>query len=646
MDLNLIYILIISFSSWAIFAWKIRKIQFMSLGTDNERQVYAAAQSNRWKWPSDIHKYGIGKTYMKDVLIFLLSVSQKILHDKNGDRPLVLLSSFCISVSTVLIYLIASNYWGSSIGLFSGILFLISLWSWEIALYGGHINVGTMVFLLAIYFTQQIQTGPTQLWLIVSGFFFGLTLFSSASSVKYIILFLGAIFYEKYKILLYTNSLDALKAQFYLNYSLIFNIFIPILSLLIFLMAKILYKKMVTNMYLNKSYPYLNKMISGREIFSLEYYLNHAKKKIKLYGLWLLRINIFLILIVNLIGLDYLTPLIIGYILVVLSLTLPDIKNRLLDYSNTLFGIGGVKSHFYIYVDYFAKRGITVNKYTRGQGLAWVPKYFWRIIPMHIIAYIVLLVITLFIIRSQNLDFINLSLILFLSLSPILWGELTKGVQIGRAYAPGLVGVLIFIAYALSLIQTAYNPTIYWTIFYLTLVATTAWNLKMFINDVFPARMAIPNLIDILQKRKITEFYTYKTDYNNALVNAIDLNPKVAGKFKINYIKLISEIKDPNAWLVIPSTSSKALHMESEKEGIRDGDFDDKDPILYKLIKTRVIEKIAEAKIKTWGTSRIWVHGSEVSSYRDLILGDVKEIDIFKGYAWLVNINKIKELGI
>ena len=241
-----------------------------------------------------------------------------------------------------------------------------------------------------------------------------------------------------------------------------------------------------------------------------------------------------------------------------------------------------------------------------------------------------------------NLNITNALLILTATLSPIAWGEFTKGVQLGRSYQPGFIGILLLTGYEISILQETITPPLFWSIFLILIGLILAWNLKILISDVYPARMAITKLIAALQKRNITEFYTYKTDYNNSFVNAINLNHKIAGKFKINYINKIEEIINQRGWIVIPCVSSKAFHMESEKEGITNGDFDTKDPILFKLIATKEIERIAEEKFKTYGTSRIWVHESEVSSYRDLILKEVKAEDLFKGYAWLVKIDKIK----
>lgn len=50
------------------------------------------------------------------------------------------------------------------------------------------------------------------------------------------------------------------------------------------------------------------------------------------------------------------------------------------------------------------------------------------------------------------------------------------------------------------------------------------------------------------------------------------------------------------------------------------------------------IERKALRKYKTLSSSRYWIHEADVPSYRDLILGEISEIDYKRGYAWLVKL--------
>ena len=101
----------VSLASWFVFLWLTRKISFMSIDTDDEYQVRAAAQSHKWRWPSDMHKSGTIKTNTKDGMVLLLVLFQKLFWNNYGQRPLTALYGFSVSMSGLLIFFIGNNYW-------------------------------------------------------------------------------------------------------------------------------------------------------------------------------------------------------------------------------------------------------------------------------------------------------------------------------------------------------------------------------------------------------------------------------------------------------------------------------------------------------------------------------------------------------
>lgn len=68
-----------------------RGVTFGGTNTDNEKQLHAAAMAAQWRWPSDMHGYGGGKTRMKDVFVIGLAIMQRILRDRTSDYPTVVL---------------------------------------------------------------------------------------------------------------------------------------------------------------------------------------------------------------------------------------------------------------------------------------------------------------------------------------------------------------------------------------------------------------------------------------------------------------------------------------------------------------------------------------------------------------------------
>ena len=87
--------------------------------------------------------------------------------------------------------------------------------------------------------------------------------------------------------------------------------------------------------------------------------------------------------------------------------------------------------------------------------------------------------------------------------------------------------------------------------------------------------------------------------------------------------------------IVIPATSSKSVTQETQQYAIINGDFD-KDSSLNKLLLDKSIETEAVFKIPTTGSSKYYVHESEVTSYRYIVLKQVNEYDRWLGNAWIL----------
>lgn len=646
MDIYFYLILGIAIIAGICFSLITRGILYHTPDTDNELMAYAAAQSHKWKWPSDVHKYSAStrKVSMKEWTIIMLSIFQKILRDKTTDWPYTTMTGLAVSSSTVLIYLISSNYFNSTIGLIVAILYIISFWPWQVSLYGGHVNMANLFFLLSAYSIQMASSfGSTHyIIIVIGGIFLGFCLFSSPSSYKYFIVVFTALFFNEYRGLFASHDIDTIINVLPITNLLFLDVAVLVISLLSYSILISAYKSVVKKIYNQEAPAFLNKFMSGREKFTLEHYIDHANKKIRKLRFWMFWILFTVLIIVNLIPLPTLLALTAGFILVFFILTLPNIKENVTEYLACMFEHKR-KTHFRSFVDYFAKRGITVQQNTRGAGLSWVPKLLWTFAPFHTIIFVVILAIGWYKSLSTGNVFESISLIIiaFIALSPIIWAEITKAPQASRLYSPGLITSLLLPAYIFSGITwTPYT----WSLFSIMGIIVFAWNLWRFVDDVYPARMATRNLVQIMNRYNISDIYTYQTSFNDAFVGAapgigkskylpeIDIIPP----FKVHYIQCLDEIT--NGWIAIPGTSSKALTATDE---IANGDYI-QDPILNRLIETKQIDKIATVKFKTYGTSTIWVHEDDITSYRALHLKDIKPDDLYRGYAWLIDSNKLK----
>lgn len=626
-NLGLIIISVIAGGFWLIYLWIIKGILYFGPNTDNKFLALSAAQSPRWRWLSDLHKMALTKTGMMEMTIIGISWFQKLFKNKTGDYPYMAWGGFTTAVSAFLIYLIGANYWTPAVGLILSVLLITSFWLWQIALYGGHANTAAMIFLLSVYIVQQTHAeflSPT-IWLFLGGILYALTQFSSRSSSKYTPLFLAAVFHERF-----TQTGLFFAPSYFWPQALVL-----VMVILTFVFTKLTYRKIVTAMYFKKTPDFLNKIITNQDQLPLEHYIKHAKNKINYYFGLGIPFLVFLIATINLLGLDYFWPVALGSLCFLLIFALPDIKNNLKYVWNIIVDTQiKKKSHFRLYVDYFAKKGITVSRDTQGGGWRWLPKIFFRMAPWHSVFFLISLFYLAITTLTGHTSVPHLILITLTSLSPILWAQLTRAPQISRTFSPGLISMLLLIGYFLSIPQNNHvNRTVLWV----GLLSTVIWNLWKFFSDVYPARMTAANLTKTLLSLNIKECSTYETEYNNNVVNVIDQT--ALNNIKINYIKSLSEVKD--GWIVIPGTSSKAMNMSSERESVREGNYD-KDPILNQLLKTGQIEKRATAKFKSLGTSNIWVHESEVASYRDLILKEVTDQDRFRGYTWLIHSSQLK----
>jgi hypothetical protein len=301
------------------------------------------------------------------------------------------------------------------------------------------------------------------------------------------------------------------------------------------------------------------------------------------------------------------------------------------------------RNHFNSYPkDFFRNKGIIMSENYRA-GPIWVVRFFPRVLPFCMVLFLACLgywIVMSVWNRFSLEEILGVLGLLLLSISPVLVGEITRGAQGSKPYFPGFTGILIFISATLYRANEVLPEQIllsFWASLGFLIAVNAVWNFWVFIDDIWPARMAPCWLARTLGELGIKKVYTYDTPYNNAFVNVSDL-----GKYDITYIRSLSEIQE--GYVVVPGTSSKASNMDTEGYAIRNGDFNE-DPLLTRLIETQEIKRYAVASFKTFGTSRIFVHESDIASYRDLILKDIDEMDRWRGRAWILDVGKLRSSG-
>lgn len=614
-----------------------RGILYASTGTDNEMMAYAAAQSSKWRIPSDIHKYGAGKTRMKDMAIVLLALMQRILRDKKTDFPYTVLTGFAVSGSAFLIFLIGRDLFDPTTGLILSIFYIISFWPWQVSLYGGHANLANIFFLLAVL--AGLKSTDNYLLLPLSGVFLCCALFSSASSTKLIVPFWLTIFFNQYRGFFESGNCETLLN--FLNLSRISNlilIFLMVFSLgLIILLFT--YKYFVELLYKNRMPGSLNKIITNRTNLTLEYYQDHALRKIKQFAKWTFWLVMAGIILFSLIPIRVSAPIFMGFFLYLLFLNFPDVKKGIAGWFE-YFLLPQRKTHFSAFVDYFAKRGITVQRNTRGAGISWIPKLLWTFAPFHLGIFVFSLALGIYKSHGDLSETVFLIIIALISASPVIWAELTNAPQIPRSYSSVLITGLLLPAYVFSNMGWDKYELI---IFSSVIIFAFSWNSWKFMSDVYPGRMTVRNFLKIVKEKGINDIYTYQTSRNSFFVYAIpgvgksEYLPEqnIKPLLNVRYIKNLNEVQD--GWIAIPGTST----MEIDSKGDIISDDYTQDPVLNKLLDTKQLEKIA-IKFKTYFTSTIWVNEDDVASYCALHLKDIGPKERYRGHAWLVHSSSIK----
>ena len=627
-------------------ALAVRGITFIGQNTDNEAWVKTAAAAGQWGWTSNMHKWGYRSTFQKDVHVFGLVILQRILKDFTSDYPIVVFCLITNVISGLMIFAVIQECCNTGAAVVAWALFVGSIWPYQIALAGGHIATATALFLVTVYLMLvggDLEGYRAIISYLAAGITMGLMLFSSASMRKYFPLLIAAYIMGRSEIVFNMQfPLNQLGDGVSLTSKLVFMA--GIFCLVLGITGLLFYKRLMKVIYYQTGPKWINKLVNARDIISLEEYTNRAREIAMPVSFLLLASGLYLAFCLILVNAPYFyihqIVILIGAGMVAFGLTFPDVKGNLLGYH--MFSQAKQKC-FVRYMDYFEKIGRPIPPDMRGAGVPWLIRYFPSVVPGHCIlslAYI-LTVVGLYIWTDSSWTVYALAILMvILSISPVLVGELTKGPQIARSYYPALVGILLWIGYStnqVSQILGQEGGVIFWLTLTVVILGSVIWSSYVFVKDLLPTRMAATRLSTELQRLGISEFYTYDTVYNDSLVRC--LSDRDTSRLKINYIESISEINQ--GFLVVPNTSSKSFNLEAQTWAIEHGDFD-LDPKLNELIASKTISDYSVARFKTMGTSRFWCHESEVTTYRDLILKEITKDDRYKSLAWIVDVTKLR----
>lgn len=642
---SVVPVIVIAAAVGLAFGLMIRGIHFEGVNSDPQKQVQAAARAGEWAWITDMHKHVAQKARMKDVAVLMLVAMQRVLGDRQSFYPVAMVCMLTHVVSAVLVWLIGTEYWSAEVGWLLFALYLTATWAYQLCLQGGYQVIGQMFFLAAVYMMQLAGTGASAYaWYAASGFAIALMLFSSASARKYLPLACAA-FLVSQSHALELPELDAWR-WIVRTPRFVMGPHVWAGSLVVGLVImRLTYRRAVAAIY-RRMPSWLHRLSAPGKPQPLERYLERADGITKSVTVLGAAVAIYLVAIgfvARSMSFYVLHAAVLaGFGCAVMLLNSPNLIVNLRNY----FGYWhvGKETRFRLYAEYFARVGHPIPPDMRGAGIKWVALLFFRVLPFHTAFSLASLVLLGYVAVDHHLaaPLWSGAAVVLLGASPVLFGELTRGPQIGRSYFPGLLGLLLIMGYAGFTVDNLLSPhgrTMFWWIAAGGTAASAAWNLWLFLDDVWPARMATTRLAQALDRTHITRFYTYRTPFNNAFVNVLLMEHP--GRYEVTYINSLTDVRE--GYVVLPGTSSKAFNMESEMATIRDGDFS-ADPRLNELLQSRAIRRCAVATFKTFGTSRMWVHESEVTSYRYLILREINDEDRWRGRGWIIDASKLREM--
>ena len=566
------------------------------LSTDAGKQIQAINNFSKWKYISDLHKFSKGKSRMKDIGVIFILLIHKIFPKFYSFTKVTTAILFANFLSTIVFFFLIAKIFNEQTALFCSIIYLFSFWPYMIILQGGFHIVSQLFSLLTILILFDANSLFS---FFLAGFFMCCAMFSSASSRKFYLLIYSCLFFK---------FIDPLNLEnFYVNKI----IFILILFLLTILIWK-------SKFY----FPILHNL--STKIFNQTISFNYFSKIFS--QLLKTTIIIFFPLIVIFILTNgssaffytmifFLLGLFVAFLIINYPVSLENIVGylRYTDMSDA--------GHFHKIKNYFNKINEKIISGMRAEksGILWIIKYLFLVIRYEI--FLLLFLSYFYFYFNGNL--INYILVLIISLSPVIIGEISKGPQIGRSYYPFFIGFVFFIGF----IYFNISSPIY---IYLIIFLGSVYNFYLLFNYIIPERIAVYKLMKYLKKEKISELYIYNSKFYDWVIPPLkDMLPSL----KVKYINTHDECF--NKHLLIPGQCHKVVN----NFGISEKDFD-LDKAFINDVNSGFYDKNILLKLKNTGTSKFWMHEDEVSSYRYLLLKDIRQNDIDKSFLKLIYIVK------
>lgn len=319
----------------------------------------------------------------------------------------------------------------------------------------------------------------------------------------------------------------------------------------------------------------------------------------------------------------------LGTVIVIILFTIPDPVENFKEFADFL-SKSRSGNHFQT-----NEQSLNVDLPVRGAGFIWIWKYFVLIMPILFGSYLLGIIYLL----KKSLHSKTVLLLILMSLSTPLLVELMQVAQFGRNYFSWFLGILFIICYAVHYFFNQEHPRKIrkgaLALIVCMVVTHTVFNLKIFLNDVLPSRMATTYMHDWFESHSPQNNFAYILHPHN--INTVNVINRPGEKNIIPFkrIKSIADAKD--GYMIIPVHTGKSIFVNCHF-----GDFID-DPYLTRVMASGEFHKYVVASFPTLASSRIWPQEEEYCSYLDLIENDITELDRNRGYSWILDLKKLHE---
>lgn len=602
------------------------------LSTDNEKMIETASLINLNTWPSKMHEIDFSRGQLREVWVLALSIMLKIFKFEKSERTNIGLSLISHWFNVLIVYQIAINFISLNEAVVFSLIYLSSAWTYQVALYLGHVIFSQTWALISILLLIYHFKFTEIFYLFFSAICIALSFFSSSASRKYPYFWVSLLvlfdqFFDTYKYFGVTQNLEIL--------------YLVVVIVLVFIVKWVMRILNSRKKFLS-IYQILFRNIIGLNVKSRPDIVKFVSNAF-LFGFFLLIIFLDAMFNNDLQKITSILTALLGITAVIIYVMGPNFLrglNRYIVYLN----IGSWANHFKTYVENSEKiLGIPIKDDFRGGGLKWFVRFQNQVSPVIFYFYLTS-VFVLLSLCTIDYSFERLSLLFLMvlvSAIPAIVHNLTRGIQVGKAYYSQILGYFIFILF------TIYNLSkfeILQNFISSTLVFVCILNfIHLFIYalpDLINSRSSCGVLKNFLIFHNVRKYSTYDSIYNDTLVEVLVSDEQLAN-IQINRHKSIIESDDD--YFVIPNRSSKSVAMESTRVASQGLDFAG-DDFLNFLEQNNLLDQVTVLRFPTIGTSKNYISESEVTGFRYFQMRDYSDSDFELTNARIIDVNRSKML--